>query len=319
MYSLISRETLIEALAKHGYTSVTTLGRGGYGEVYLVHYEGTDEQYAVKVSRSKGPAQELKALKSIWHPHIVYLYDTFVEQELLFLVFEYCSGGSLAKKVEEKPLSRRELCSVSAQVISALKACHLQNLAHLDIKPGNILIDKYGRAKLADFGISQMIKSGYSRQFQGTPSFTAPEILRKAPFDPFKADVWSLGVTLFRLATGEYPGNVGSRPFQVELLYSQVPAFIAKLIVEMMEPAPAKRIKLEDIDLRLFEMKPINRDLVRRSLPIQLAEGRKALSGLLRPTVSLTSISFRECPSAKIAASRTLPLQSNLLVGIPME
>jgi serine/threonine protein kinase len=261
MDSFISKKSLITVLSKHGYASVTNLGKGGYGEVYVAHHEQTDQQYAVKVTQFNGLTQEIDALKSIWHPNIIYLYDVFVEKNVLFLVFEYCPGGPLSAKT---PLPKREFFTVCAELIAAVNACHSQKLAHLDIKPSNILIDKYGRAKLADFGISQIIQDGVSQQFKGTPAFVAPEILRKAPYDPFKADIWSLGMTLYKLATGELPGLFASRVFRSGLLHSVLPTKIAKVILQMIEPNPAKRIKLEDIDMKLLETTPTCREGITR-------------------------------------------------------
>jgi serine/threonine protein kinase len=278
MFSLISRTSLTQALAKHGYTPIGTLGKGGYGEVYLAYHEQSKQQYAVKITQSSGRTCEVDALKSIWHPHVVYLYDTFLEDDLLFLVFEYCPGGSLSKFAQGKPLPRRVLLAICPQVIAALKACHAQKLAHLDIKPGNILIDKYGRAKLTDFGISQISRNGVSWQFQGTLAFTAPEILHRLPYDPFKADVWSLGVTFYRLATGEFPGSLPFRMIQSGLLHAGLPGKIAALFIQMMEPCPGKRIKLEDINLELFETRAATAGVCKR--PKQV--GRPARRGQLQ-------------------------------------
>jgi serine/threonine protein kinase len=93
----------------------------------------------------------------------------------------------------------------------------------------------------------------------------SPRILREAPYDPFKADVWSLGVTLDNLATGELPWHGTLRIFYTELPHFGVRAKIAKLLTSTVEPDPEKRIKLEDIALELFETKSSRQQRGRRS------------------------------------------------------
>jgi len=95
--------------------------------------------------------------------------------------------------------------------LSAINECHEKNVSHQDIKPSNVLIDAYGRAKLADFGLSKnidmMVKSS---RFCGSLPYLAPEVVLKQKHDPFKADIWSLGITFYVMAFGKSPWNAKS-------------------------------------------------------------------------------------------------------------
>jgi 5'-AMP-activated protein kinase catalytic alpha subunit len=208
--------------------------------------------------------QEIDALKSLWHPNIVYLYETFIEIEVLFLVFEYCPGGSLASRLHGGPMPQSELYPICQQLIAAVQACHSHGLAHLDIKPANVLIDKHGRVKLADFGTALIAKGGLSKQTKGTPAFLPPEILQKPAYDPFKADVWSLGVTIYTLAAGKLPWPAAPSAFGLRMngLVSFGPAIpfeLKTLLRSMVEPAPEARIRIDQINLNMFDTKPIKR------------------------------------------------------------
>jgi serine/threonine protein kinase len=134
-------------------------------------------------------------------------------------------------------------------------------VAHGDIKPQNILIDQNGRAKLADFGLSEVVEPGeQSSRFLGSPFFKPPEVMDRIRFDPFAADIWSLGVTMFWIARARSPFPTGdARQFQeaVHLGLTARPSGMGtaffKLLRSMIEPDPAKRITIDGIaDHALF-------------------------------------------------------------------
>jgi serine/threonine protein kinase len=286
MDSILSYDQICNALATHGYTLLSLLGRGGQGAVYLCKDSQTEERYAAKVSSMTHALQELQSLRSLWNPNVIYLYESFVECGVSFLIFEYCPGGSLADKILHKPIPRNELDPICLQLISALRACHAQHIAHLDIKPQNILIDKIGRVKLADFGTSQIINGGLSHQFKGSPAFLAPEIFRGQPYNPFKADVWSLGVTLYGIAAGTLPWADSLEKYLVQAAHGLgqvdpiIPKKLVKLLRLMIRPNPAERVSLNQIDLSIFDARPIK--AVQRSvLPLRMIFPATVLSPAL--------------------------------------
>src|SRR4051794_20645710 len=138
------------------------------------------------------------------HPNIVQVYDAgegeLEGREVSYIVMEYVAGGDLKKLVDEKgPLGEKELARIGADVASGLAHAHEKGIIHRDIKPQNILIDAYGRPKLADFGIARALdarESTRSGSYLGTASYSSPEQLRGEGTTP-KSDVYSLGCTFY--------------------------------------------------------------------------------------------------------------------------
>ncbi|KAH0795704.1 CAMK family protein kinase [Histomonas meleagridis] len=181
----------------------------------------------------------------------------------LSIILEYCAGGSLKDVVlKEGPIKPPKLYWLCYQILDALSYCHEKNIAHRDIKPANILIDSYGRPKLADFGLSKIIEKGESTtSCTGSRPYMAPEIINRQNADPFLADIWSLGVTFYAIALGHLPWcchsgieldvaiNIGMLPFPSNI----DPAF-RELIRSMVVVDPTKRMSLANLmNLPIFD------------------------------------------------------------------
>ena len=209
---------LDKTLTEHGYAIQNRLGRGGYASVYLVKSVKYGCDFVAKVTRQKGDVpiekeNEIRTLISLTHPNIISIYEYFADESYLYLILEYCSQGSLADLVHNHgPLHGEQLVSVCRKITEGLIACHDARIAHRDIKPANILLDQYGRPKLSDFGLSDFFDKGsLLKSRAGSMAFLAPEVwTRAAGHDPFKADVWALGVTFYYLATGHLPWKTDS-------------------------------------------------------------------------------------------------------------
>ena len=105
-----------------------------------------------------------------------------------------------------------DLLNYTTSILRGVKACHDRNISHNDIKPSNFLIDMYGRVKVGDFGLSCIHEENeLSEMYAGSLAFIAPEILNKKPYDAFKADIWSLGVTFYYIATGQLPWRTSTK------------------------------------------------------------------------------------------------------------
>ena len=204
-------------LQQHGYNVKQRIGKGTFGSCFLVESIRYHQDFVIKVlefNNLEGGScklitfeSELKALSTIIHPNIINIYDYFQHGEFIFMVLEYCERGSLLELLsqEEKP-DFSYLIKLVRDVICALSFCHKNNIAHMDIKPSNILIDKFGNAKLADFGFSvQQTEDILEQTFKGSTAYMAPEILRHVPYNPFKADMWSLGITIYETFHGYLP------------------------------------------------------------------------------------------------------------------
>lgn len=120
---------------------------------------------------------------------------------------EYCHNGELFERINRNgPLSEREGALIFHQILSALIYLRQNNISHRDVKPENILFHKNGKAKLIDFGFGCLRdEDEFRRTVCGTPSYTAPEIIKRQPYDPELADVWSLGVTLYAMLAAQLP------------------------------------------------------------------------------------------------------------------
>ena len=151
--------------------------------------------------------REVESLCELDHPNVIRIYDSFIENNHYYLIFEECTGGSLKDAIENRTIiSEIERKSICQQILSALYYMHSKKIAHRDIKPSSILLDHFKKPKLSDFGISIFMQEGQKcEKFSGSTAYLAPEILNQQQYDPFKADVWALGITFYELLTGKTP------------------------------------------------------------------------------------------------------------------
>jgi len=249
----------------NGYTFTKVIGRGGFSTVYLVYSTKFKAQFCAKVLNlleEDGESQtvilenEIKALMALNHPHIIRLYDSFLAGKQFVIVLEFCPGGSLQDLIsKEKALKLPQFINYAKQIIQALEFCHSNSIAHHDIKLANVLLDQYGRIKLADFGISFSSDSkALTNSFSGSMMYEPPEIILKKPHNAFQADIWSLGVLFAYMINGVSPwrcDNVGllkSRICSASFrLRSSTPPEVAELIHRMLIVNPEERITMKDL------------------------------------------------------------------------
>ena len=135
------------------------------------------------------------------------LYETFETKRHMILAMELCAGGDLLNYVRKrKKLEEGEARVLFKQIIQGLGYIHKRRILHRDIKLDNILLDGKGRVKIADFGVSKLVKAGdLMHEQSGTPAYIAPEILKEEGYRGFKADIWSAGVVFFAMLCGTVP------------------------------------------------------------------------------------------------------------------
>ncbi|XP_053708950.1 STE20-like kinase b isoform X2 [Synchiropus splendidus] len=209
---------------------VGELGDGAFGKVFKAQNKQTGVLAAAKVIDTKTEEEledymvEIDILASCDHPNIVKLLDAFYYESKLWILIEFCAGGAMdAVMLElERPLTEPQIKVVCRQTLQALLYLHDNKIIHRDLKAGNILLTLDGDVKLADFGVSAKNSKTLQRRdsFIGTPYWMAPEVVmcetsKDRPYD-YKADVWSLGVTLIELAQME-PPNHEMNPMRVLL------------------------------------------------------------------------------------------------------
>jgi serine/threonine-protein kinase len=202
-----------------GYELQEIIGVGGMGVVYKAKHVKLDRVVAVKILRGADhvSARELAALArvaqsiaAIKHAHIVQVHDFGELEGLPYVTMEYVEAGSLARRLEGKPLPAREAAELVAILAEAVHATHMIGIVHRDLKPANVLIGADGAPKIADFGLARHFVGEASlpltRLQVGTPSYMAPEQAsgREDALNP-SVDIYSLGALLYEVLTGRPP------------------------------------------------------------------------------------------------------------------
>ena len=255
------------------YPVQSFLGRGGMGTVYLGSNTDLEMTVAVKVVDAEAAddcvqvkrfVREARMISEINSPYVVRIYDAGRDKGRPFLVQEYIPGGSvddLLQHSEEGCLSPTRALRIVRQVTEALIAFAEKGIVHRDVKPGNILLDANGNAKLADLGVGKRCtQPGNSVEPEltrgpcgmGSVLYAAPEQLQDAREVDARADIYSLGVTFYRMLTGELPLAAESmadmiQKHRVELapdareVKRTVPTPVARVIATMLKKSPDDR------------------------------------------------------------------------------
>jgi serine/threonine protein kinase len=185
----------------------------------LTHQEGFTERFLEAAQR----------FATLEHPYIVPIYEYNQQDKYLYLVLKLMTGGSLGEKLgdADHPLPLSQVARLVQQIAGALQHAHDKGITHRNLKPENILLDEDDNACLMDFGVAQIItetKSGAMSALLGTPAYIAPEQWQASKID-HRADIYSLGVVVYKLLTGNLPFASGS-PFY--LMYSHLHGEIPK-------------------------------------------------------------------------------------------
>jgi serine/threonine protein kinase len=239
------------------YTITARLGEGGMGEVYQGNDEQTGQPVAVKVLArhlSSHPEslerfkREAKTLRQLEHPNIVKFVDSFEYEAQYVIVMEYVPGGSLHDLLRQGLLPLERARQIALDLCDALIHTHRLKIIHRDIKPENVLIDQHGTPKLADFGVARLSEDTQrmtrSGTMVGTPYYMAPEAWEGEKLDA-QADIWSLGVVLFEMLSGQLPFR-GDTPMalmtkvcttpppDLKELRAEVPLSLAEIVNHML-------------------------------------------------------------------------------------
>lgn len=197
------------------------IGRGGMGAVYKARQPMLDRLVALKILARGADAgrefaerfqREARALAKLSHPNIVTVYDFGTAGDLFYLVMEYVDGLNLRQLERAGKMTPEQALAIVPPICEALQYAHEQGFVHRDVKPENILVDTQGRVKIADFGIAKILGVGQSgipltgdQQVIGTPVYMAPEQIEKPATVDRRADIYSLGVVIYEMLTGELP------------------------------------------------------------------------------------------------------------------
>jgi serine/threonine protein kinase len=236
------------------------IGKGSFGKVYLANHKLTNGSKVVLKSANKGDsnlAREIHHHRQFVHPHIARLYEVIVTETLVWLVLEYCPGDELYNYlVQHGKLPVDKVQRIFTQLVGAVSYVHRQSCVHRDLKLENILLDKHENVKLCDFGFTREYE-GTARNLQtfcGTICYSAPEMLKAEKYAGEKVDVWSLGVILYALLTGELPFDddddsvTRNKILTEEPKYpDHIPTEVLPLLKSLLSKRPLLRPTLPDI------------------------------------------------------------------------
>jgi eukaryotic-like serine/threonine-protein kinase len=261
------------------YRITEKLGAGGMGVVYKAHDTRLERPVALKFlpdDLQHNPQalerfrREALATSALNHANICTVHDIGEQDGRPFLAMEFVDGVTLRQYINSRPLPIEEILNLGIQIADALDAAHSQGIIHRDIKPGNIFVTKRGQAKVLDFGLAKLVARGAAARdatevsqaqmeepvsivgiISGTPSYMSPEQIRGDDLDP-RADVFSLGLLLYEMATGQkaFSGGTGGviieailsrTPTPVRTLNPEIPIELEAIINKAIEKDKAKR------------------------------------------------------------------------------
>lgn len=235
--SKVSSSSIPESVTREDpsvkYELLHELGKGSYGAVYKARDLRTSEMVAIKViSLTEGEEGyeeirgEIEMLQQCCHPNVVRYLGSYQGDEYLWIVMEYCGGGSVADlmSVTDEPLEECQIAYICREALKGLSYLHSIFKVHRDIKGGNILLTEQGEVKLGDFGVAAQLTRTMSKRntFIGTPHWMAPEVIQENHYD-VKVDVWALGVSAIEMAEGLPPRST-VHPMRVLFMISIEPA-----------------------------------------------------------------------------------------------
>ena len=248
------------------------IGKGAYATVKICKNKITQEKFAMKIYekkilndniKKKCILREIEILKKLNHPNIVKLYDTIISDKNILLIQELVNGISLRDFYNKEIRNQRNISEkkykiltiIFKQIFSAFDYIHKKNIFHRDIKLENILLTKNYEIKIIDFGFGLYNPRNYLQKFFcGTPNYMAPEIIMKKEYDCQKADMWSLGILLYKLFCADFPfkgkdekdlyRHIIKGKYKIK---EYVPDLIKIIIDKILRPKPYQRINCDQI------------------------------------------------------------------------
>lgn len=219
--------TLGPGMHLSGYEILGLLGAGGMGEVYRAHDPRLNRLVALKVISpdfaSNGTwrerfRREARVLATLSHPNIATVYTVEDDRGELVLSMELVEGQSLSELMRTGGMAVERLLKIATQIADAVAAAHDRGITHRDLKPANVIVTVDGRVKVLDFGLAKLAQPSESADMMtgapsnltseghvvGTPSYMSPEQAEGRPLD-YRSDIFSLGILLYEMATGELP------------------------------------------------------------------------------------------------------------------
>lgn len=251
------------------YMLMEVIGSGQYGKVWKAQHVKTRDPYAIKAISIQEISKlaklkefvmsEINALELMSNRNIVKYYGKLQTQNNIYLIFEFCRGGTLEDIIKkEGMITEYRALAYFDQILNAFSELHRLNIMHRDLKPSNVLMEG-GEAKLADFGFCKQLGGEFemTKSIVGSPIYMAPELLQGRYYCR-KADIWSLGVMLYEMLHGKCPYEENSIPSLLEKIKTTELKIMPSLSQEtkhllqgMLTFNPASRINWVDLFRRL--------------------------------------------------------------------
>jgi serine/threonine protein kinase len=214
------------------YQLISLLGKGGMARVYLgldtrlkryVAIKIVDAPFRDRQEYRERFRREAQAVAQLQHPNVIHLYHYGEADELLYMAMPYIEGANLAHLIhsyrqEDAWMPAGEVARLVREIGQALDYAHRQGVIHRDVKPSNIMLDKSGQAILTDFGLALLVETGTQAEVFGTPHYMAPEQVQSSAAAGPASDLYSLGVMLYEMATGEVPFDA-ENPMDVAVMH----------------------------------------------------------------------------------------------------
>jgi serine/threonine protein kinase len=234
------------------YKIIAPLGSGGFGTVYLAQDTWIDKKVAIKVPHRQGLdfgelLREPRLLASVSHPNIVAITTAEKQDNVFFIVMEYVQGETLENLIAAHgALELNRALDFTCQICNAVDHAHGQGVIHRDLRPANVLVTENDMLKVADFGTSRFLEiAAHGTTVIGSPPYMAPEQFHGKAV--FASDIYSLGVTMYQMLTGELPYDTPA-PADLDKLMSgelvspprmknpSIPKAISDIVMKAMAP-----------------------------------------------------------------------------------
>ncbi|MBP5330846.1 MAG: Stk1 family PASTA domain-containing Ser/Thr kinase [Lachnospiraceae bacterium] len=244
------------------YEIIDKVGSGGMADVYKAKCHRLNRYVAIKILKAEFSSDtnfvqkfraEAQSVAGLSHPNIVSVYDVGDDDGLHYIVMELVEGITLKRFIERKKgLDVKEAVGIAIQIAQGMEAAHSHHIIHRDIKPQNIIISREGKVKVADFGIAKAATSNtISQNAIGSVHYLSPEQARGGYSDE-RSDIYSLGVTLYEMLTGQVPFagdnsvsvallHIQSEATPVQVLNPEVPTSVDRIVQKCMQKKPERR------------------------------------------------------------------------------
>ena len=236
------------------------IGKGSFGDVFLVKFKSNNQFYAMKIldkktvvsyNQEEHTKSERDLMVKVDCPFIIDIKFAFQDKQNLYLLTEFMPGGELFFHLyREKRFNNDKTKFYAIEIILAIEFLHKKNMMYRDLKPENVLIDKTGHIKLTDFGLSKILSKEKEKTYTicGTPQYLAPEVLTCDGYDD-SVDWWSLGCIIYKMLTGIDPfhfskdESLSPEMYEVDII---IPDYVSKtakdLIKKLLITNPKKRL-----------------------------------------------------------------------------